>query len=105
MDKRTKKKTHMIGGKNGSSCSELLALLNDYVDGKVAPGACKDLEDHLAKCNPCQVVVDNVRKTITIYRNDEPCELPVKFRKSLHSLLCDCWKKDGPGKKSPKRRG
>ena len=93
-------RTHTIGGKRGATCDELLALLNDYVDGGVDPSVCKELKSHLAQCNPCQVVVDNVRKTITLYRNDEPCELPVEFRNRLHAVLRDCWKKAGPRRKA-----
>jgi anti-sigma factor RsiW len=92
--------THTLGGKNGATCGELLALLNDYVDGGVDPAVCKELEAHLEHCNPCQVVVDNVRKTITLYRDTEPCELPIEFRDRLHSALRHCWKEAGPAKKS-----
>ena len=88
-----------IGGKQGASCKELLTLLNDYVDGDVDPKVCKEFEGHLAKCNPCRVVVDNVRKTITLYRKDEPCKLPTEFRDRLHAALRNCWKKTAPGKK------
>ncbi|MEI6972241.1 MAG: zf-HC2 domain-containing protein [bacterium] len=95
-------RTRNIGGSRGASCDELLALINEYVDGNVTTAACKELEGHLAKCNPCRVVVDNVRKTITLYRKDKPCELPAKFHKNLHALLGECWKKEGPGRK--KRR-
>lgn len=104
MPRKKVTKSHSIGGAKGSSCSELLTLLNEYIDGNVAPGICKELESHLAMCNPCQVVVDNVKKTITLYRNEKPYSLPVKFRKSLHALLCDCWKKSGPGRKTKKSR-
>ena len=92
-------KTHSIGGKHGATCDEFLALLNAYVDGGVDPSVCKDLEPHLAKCNPCRVVVDNVRKTITLFRNDAPCELPVEFRERMNVALRNCWKKHGPQKK------
>jgi hypothetical protein len=92
-------KTRLIGGKHGATCGELLALLNEYVDGSVEPSICKELEIHLARCNPCRVVVDNVRKTITLYRNDEPCELPVEFRDRLHTALRNCWKARGPKRK------
>lgn len=73
-------------------CEELLALLNEYVDGPVSPGACDEFEKHLAGCNPCQVVVDNVRKTITLYKDGQPYELPVQVRERLHSLLREKWK-------------
>ncbi len=57
-------------------CDELLALLNDYVDGTVEPAICEQFEAHMAGCNPCQVVVDNIRKTITLYKHGKRIELP-----------------------------
>jgi RNA polymerase sigma-70 factor (ECF subfamily) len=72
-------------------CDELLALLSDYVDGDIPPGACADLEKHLAGCDPCQVVVDNIRKTITLYKAGEPYELPPEFQQRLHKLLEQQW--------------
>jgi anti-sigma factor RsiW len=77
-------------------CNELLALLNEYVDGTVDPGICEEFERHMAGCNPCQIVVDNIRKTIQIYREGVPCELPPEFRTRLHSELRARWKKSGP---------
>ncbi len=74
------------------NCEELLAMLNDYVDGGVDPGVCEQFEKHLAGCNPCQVVVDNIRKTITLYKNGRPCELPVEFRDRLHGALRQRWR-------------
>jgi hypothetical protein len=73
-------------------CEELLSMLNEYVDGTVDPGICEEFEKHMAGCNPCQVVVDNIRKTITLYKEGRPCELPLQFREHLHSVLRDCWK-------------
>ena len=42
-------------------------------------------------CNPCQVVVDNIRKTITVYKNGQPYALPVEFRSQLHATLRERW--------------
>ncbi len=72
-------------------CDELLALLNNYVDGEAAAGLCAEFERHLAGCNPCQVVVDNIRKTITLYRAGEPYQLPAAFRGQLHAALRARW--------------
>jgi hypothetical protein len=73
-------------------CEELLKLLNEYVEGTVDPTICAEFEKHMAGCNPCQVVVDNIRKTITLYKNGQPCELPAEFRQELHSALRERWK-------------
>jgi anti-sigma factor RsiW len=73
-------------------CEELLKQLNEYVDGTVDPTICAEFEQHMAGCNPCQVVVDNIRKTITLYKNGQPYELPVTFRTKLHASLRERWK-------------
>jgi anti-sigma factor RsiW len=94
--------TRTIGGRKGATCGELLALLNEYVDGNVDAPICRKLEKHLAQCRPCRVVVDNIRKTITLYRNDKPCALPAGFRSRLYTTLRQCWKTSGPSRKKPK---
>jgi anti-sigma factor RsiW len=78
------------------NCDELLAALSDYVDGDIDPSLCEQLKRHLAGCNPCQVVVDNIRKTITLYHAGQPYDLPVEFRNRLHTALLDKWKETHP---------
>jgi hypothetical protein len=72
-------------------CEELLQTLNEYVDGTVDPGVCVQFQHHLAECNPCRIVVDNIRKTIQLYKGDEPFALPVEFRTHLHQVLRARW--------------
>ena len=72
-------------------CAELLAALNEYVEGTVDPAICEEFEKHMAGCNPCQVVVDNIRQTITLYQEGKPYELPPDFRQRLHSVLRRRW--------------
>jgi len=72
-------------------CEELLAMLNEYVDGTVDPGICEEFEKHMAGCNPCQVVVDNIRKTIVLYKDGVPYDLPLPFRDRLHQVLREKW--------------
>ena len=77
-------------------CEEMLSMLNEYVDGTIDPGVCDEFEKHMAGCNPCQVVVDNIRQTITLYKAGEPYELPAEFRHELHRSLRDRWKRKFP---------
>jgi anti-sigma factor RsiW len=74
------------------NCEELLEVLNEYVDGTIDPAFCKSFEEHMASCNPCQVVVDNIRQTITLYRAGQPHALPETFRRHLHEVLRERWK-------------
>ena len=73
-------------------CEELLKYLNEYVDGTVDPAVCDEFEKHMAGCNPCKIVVDNIRKTITLYKEGQPYTLPAEFRQRLHTALRQRWK-------------
>lgn len=73
-------------------CDELLQALSDYVDGDVDPSVCEEFEDHLAGCHPCQIVVDNVRKTIALYKAGEPYPMPEAFQRRLHASLRARWR-------------
>ena len=72
-------------------CDELLKALNEYVDGDLPPGVCERFEQHLAGCNPCQIVVDNIKKTITLYKNGQPLELPPQVSDRLQQCLRERW--------------
>jgi hypothetical protein len=43
------------------------AAFNDYVDDETAVTGFREVAQCLAGCNPCRVVVDNIRKTIRLY--------------------------------------
>jgi anti-sigma factor RsiW len=66
------------------------------VDGTVDPAICEEFEEHMAGCDPCQVVVDNIRKTITLYREGRPHPLPVECHQRLHAALRKRWKETQP---------
>jgi len=79
------------------TCGEMLRLLGDYVDGEIDPALCREFEAHLAGCNPCQMVIENVRRTITLYRSGEVFELPPEFSEKLHRALRDKWREAREG--------
>ena len=79
-------------------CEDLLAMLNEYADGTVDASLCEEFEQHVAGGDPCQVVVDNLRQTITLYRAGKPCELPAKFHDRLHDVLRKKWREKHPAK-------
>lgn len=73
------------------TCEELLKALNDYVDGAELTEICEEFSQHLAGCNPCQVVVDNIRHTIELYRAGQPYAMPTSFEERLQQKLKSRW--------------
>jgi anti-sigma factor (TIGR02949 family) len=74
-------------GHDHASCQELLGQLSDYVDGELEEALCAELEAHLAGCPNCRVMVDTVRRTITLYSRQATTELPSEVEARLFRVL------------------
>jgi anti-sigma factor RsiW len=68
-------------------CRELLDQLSEYIDGELEDALCTKLEAHLAQCTNCRVMVDTLRKTITLYHAQAPAELPSDVEDRLYKVL------------------
>jgi anti-sigma factor RsiW len=74
--------------KKSENCRYLLDSLSAYMDGELGDDLCLELERHLADCEDCQVVVDTLRKTITLYRaTATPPPVPSDVRERLYKCL------------------
>lgn len=73
------------------TCDELLKALGEYVDDATVVEIYKEFGDHLAGCNPCSVVVDNIRHTIRLYQEGNPYPMPSAFTHRLKSVLKAKW--------------
>jgi predicted anti-sigma-YlaC factor YlaD len=77
-------------------CQELLEALNDYVDGETQSALCRAIQEHLADCNPCRIVIDNIRQTITLYRVEEAVLLPAGLHERVCSIMQRGWAAESP---------
>jgi hypothetical protein len=78
-------------GSQAMKCEELLGALNEYVDGQTHTALCRAFEKHLADCNPCRIVIDNIRQTITLYRAGEAVPMPAELHEQLHVIMYHRW--------------
>jgi predicted anti-sigma-YlaC factor YlaD len=69
------------------NCKKIVVELTDYLDGQLDASLKSSIEQHLAKCEDCRLVVDTTKKTIEIYCNSEPAPLPQDARQRLHEAL------------------
>ena len=71
-----------------SQCHALLASLSDYVDRTVSEELCEEINRHLSGCRNCRVVVDTLRKTISLYHQSaSPADIPGEVRERLYRTL------------------
>jgi predicted anti-sigma-YlaC factor YlaD len=72
------------------TCKKYLALLSDYVDDDLQQDMCASLEEHMADCENCMIVVNTLKKTIDLYHTvdeDENPTLPDDVRSRLVKRL------------------
>ena len=48
------------------TCREVVELLSDYLDGELAEPERVRVEEHLAGCDGCTMVLDELRETIRL---------------------------------------
>lgn len=75
------------------TCTEFLAELTDYLDGKLGAELETEIRTHLDTCSHCLVIYNTTRKTIEIYRNHELYELPPALRTRLQAAILSKCKK------------
>jgi anti-sigma factor (TIGR02949 family) len=69
-------------------CNHLLPGISDYLDGELSPDLCIELEQHLATCDKCRIVVDTTRKTIEIFQNTADLQkAPSDVKERLYKRL------------------
>nr|MCU0508247.1 zf-HC2 domain-containing protein [Anaerolineae bacterium] len=60
----------------------MLGTLSDYIDGELEAELCAEIEQHVAECDNCRIVVDTLKRTVTLYHDHghEPLPDEVKLR-------------------------
>jgi predicted anti-sigma-YlaC factor YlaD len=71
-----------------SDCRKRLAELSEYIDGSAQEQVCREIEKHMESCPDCRIMVDTLRKTITLCRDREKeIGLPEQARRRLYRRL------------------
>jgi anti-sigma factor RsiW len=72
-------------------CRELIEIIDDYLDGALAPDVVQELERHLEECAPCRAYIATYRRTRQIgaaaARVDMPQEMKARLRRFLAENL------------------
>ena len=70
-------------------CSRILALLADYIEGRLPSDTHAELEHHLTGCSRCVDYVNTYRSTVSLLRSLREDDLPVELRSRLTAFIDD----------------
>ena len=69
------------------TCTDFLAKLTDFFDGRVPQELMLEVEHHIAECKHCEVVLDSTTKTINFYRDNELYDFPIEVQERLETAI------------------
>jgi len=70
-------------------CRELIEIIDDYLDGALAPDVAQDLERHLEECAPCRAYIGTYRQTRRIGAAAARVDMPEEMKARLRRFLAD----------------
>ncbi len=68
-------------------CTDIVALLADFVEHHLPPEIHRDLERHLSACPRCVAQLQTYESTVSLLRSIREDELPAELRCTLKSFL------------------
>ena len=74
------------------TCSEVVELVTEYLEGSLPPDEAALFEQHLNFCDGCDWYVEQIRTTIETVGRIEPEEVPPDMRDRLLTAFRD-WKR------------
>ncbi len=69
------------------TCRELIAIIDDYLDGALTREDREQLEGHLRDCAPCRAYLATYRKTKAIAAAAHQLEMPQEMQDRLRQFL------------------
>lgn len=59
------------------------------MDGTLSESLCQEIEAHVVECSNCRIVVDTLRKTVTLYHTTavDTTAVPAQVRERLFRTL------------------
>ncbi len=68
-------------------CNEIFESLSEFIDEELSKKTCREIESHMADCRNCRVVVNTLRKTVTLYHSMPRERLSGPARLRLHKVI------------------
>lgn len=69
------------------NCRGACRELSNYIDGDIDADLRQELEHHVQNCKKCTVVLNQLKRTVELFCDAEPVDLPPDVRTRLYAAL------------------
>lgn len=76
-----------------ADCREVLAMLSDFLDEELPPGACGRIIAHLDRCGACETLAAELRATLRICREVGSGEMPRPLASDVRERLLEAYRR------------
>ena len=83
----------MASHQHDENCKKMFALLSEYLDMELPTEACKEMDAHIAGCEPCGAFTESLRKTIELCHRYQPQEVPRSIARDARQRLLEAYQK------------
>lgn len=73
------------------TCAEIFAQLSAYLDVELPAETCREIEAHMAGCEPCIAFVRSLERTVALCRGYAPGEVPGPLAEDARRQLADAF--------------
>ena len=71
------------------NCKRVQRLLSEHIDGRLSGRATWEIDLHLAQCNRCTEIANELRKTIAVAQAARRCDAPTGFAARVQQRLAE----------------
>jgi len=71
----------------GLTCREVVGLLADYLELALGQARMRELEEHLAGCEPCRAFLNTYQRTKSLTAEAERVAMPEEMKDRLRQFL------------------
>ncbi len=72
---------------HSQSCQDLKDKLSGFIDGELDDALCEEIQRHMEGCDNCRIMVDTLKKTITLYQSCSDDAVPPDVHARLVKVL------------------
>jgi anti-sigma factor RsiW len=75
------------------TCADIVKLVTDYLEGRLAPEERRRFEGHVAICPPCRAFLDQMRATVDLVGGLREEDVPPEMEEHLLAAFRH-WRRD-----------